>query len=109
MPRAAPQSALRAGGLVGALVEAGVPSEDAHVYAEGVRRGGTLVTARVDDAIADTARSVLNDERSVSVADRRDAYREQGWSQFDEAAEPYSADEMDAERARYETDPYERL
>ena len=37
------------GGIIGALTQAGVSEEDAHVYAEGVRRGGTLVTARVDD------------------------------------------------------------
>jgi hypothetical protein len=34
-----------AGGLIGALTAAGVSQEDAHVSAEGIRRGGTLVTA----------------------------------------------------------------
>jgi hypothetical protein len=38
------------GGIVGALTEAGVSKEEAPLYAEGVRRGGTLVTARVPDA-----------------------------------------------------------
>ena len=33
-----------AGGVVGALTKAGVKDEDAHVYAEGIRRGGALVT-----------------------------------------------------------------
>ena len=36
-----------AGGVVGALIEAGVSENDAAGYAEGVRRGGTLVTVRV--------------------------------------------------------------
>ena len=45
-----------AGGIVGALTEAGVPEADAHVYAEGVRRGGSLVTARVGDELATDAR-----------------------------------------------------
>src|SRR6185312_10597876 len=44
-----------AGGLIGAMTESGVPEEDAHVYAEGVRRGGTLVTAKVDDSVYTTA------------------------------------------------------
>ena len=39
-----------AGGLIGALTAAGVSKEDADIYAEGIRRGGTLVTARVPDA-----------------------------------------------------------
>jgi hypothetical protein len=38
---------LAVGGIVGALVDAGVPEQEAHVYAEGVKRGGTLVIARV--------------------------------------------------------------
>jgi len=36
-----------AGGVVGALIEAGVNEDDAAGYAEGVRRGGTLVTIKV--------------------------------------------------------------
>jgi len=33
------------GGLLGALTNAGISEEDAQVYVEGVRRGGTLVAA----------------------------------------------------------------
>jgi hypothetical protein len=36
-----------AGGVVGALIEAGASENDAAGYAEGVKRGGTLVTIRV--------------------------------------------------------------
>src|SRR5258706_53981 len=36
-----------AGGVVGALIEAGISENDAADYAEGVRRGGTLLTIRV--------------------------------------------------------------
>ncbi|HMH64432.1 MAG TPA: hypothetical protein VK515_02525 [Rhizomicrobium sp.] len=36
-----------AGGVVGALIEAGISENDAAGYADGVRRGGTLVTIRV--------------------------------------------------------------
>jgi hypothetical protein len=35
------------GGLLGALASAGVSEADTHVYAEGVRRGGSLVAARL--------------------------------------------------------------
>jgi hypothetical protein len=47
------------GGIVGSLTGAGVPEHDANFYAEGVRRGGTLVTARVDDAHAPIVREIL--------------------------------------------------
>src|ERR1700712_2524480 len=53
-----------AGGLVGALTHAGVPEEDAHVYAEGVRRGGTLITAKVDEELIPTVQRILGDDRS---------------------------------------------
>lgn len=44
-----------AGGIVGALTDSGIDERDAHVYAEGVRRGGTLVVAKVNDARAPEA------------------------------------------------------
>lgn len=90
-----------AGGLVGALTGAGVPERDAQFYAEGVRRGGTLVTARVDDARAATAREILQRYNWVDPAVRGAAYRETGWTSFDESAPPYTADQVAAERARY--------
>ena len=60
-----------AGGIVGALVDAGEPEEHANVYSESVRRGGTLVTARVADQ--DAARDPRN-SRSLQ-ADRSRAAR----------------------------------
>ena len=90
-----------AGGLVGSLTGAGVPEHDAHFYAEGVRRGGTLVTARVEDARASTAREILQRFKSVDPAVRGAAYREGGWTSFDENAPAYTADQVAAERSRY--------
>lgn len=90
------------GGLIGALTESGVPSEDAHVYAEGVRRGGTLVTARVTEgAEEDTARTILQDSNWVDIGQRRTAYADDGWTAFDETADPFSPEEIEEERRRY--------
>lgn len=75
-----------AGGIIGALTGAGLSDEDAHVYAEGLRRGGTLVTVRVDDEQEQTARAILGASRAVDVAARARLYRESGWTRFDEAA-----------------------
>ena len=77
------------GGILGALLKAGVSEEDAHVYAEGVRRGGTLVTARVDDARADSADAILQAAKGVDLNARRQEYASEGWKRFDETAEPY--------------------
>jgi hypothetical protein len=90
-----------AGGLVGSLSSAGVPEHDANFYAEGVRRGGTLVTARVEDARASTAREILQRFKSVDPAVRGAAYRERGWTAFDEKAPAYTTEQVAEERARY--------
>jgi hypothetical protein len=90
-----------AGGIVGSLTEAGVPERDAHVYAEGVRRGGTLVTAKVDEARASEAQSILDQNKSVDVNARGAAYRANGWAAFDPSAPPYSADKVTRERSLY--------
>ncbi len=89
------------GGLVGGLTGAGVPEAHAHIYAEGVRRGGALVTARVDDAEATRYAEILDQLGSVDIAERGDLYRRGGWSRFDPAAAPYTADQIAAERRTY--------
>jgi hypothetical protein len=89
------------GGMIGALTECGIPEDDAHVYAEGVRRGATLVTARVEDVRASQAREILQRARSVDLAARRNAYRQAGWSRFDEAAPAYTDEQVRRERQLY--------
>lgn len=84
------------GGIVGSLTRVGVTEADAHVYAEGVRRGGALVTARVDEAHAETADAILRASNGIDIVDRRRAYEQEGWSGFDEdAAEPLTTDPRD--------------
>jgi hypothetical protein len=88
------------GGIVGALTEAGISKEDAHVYAEGVRRGGTLVSARVPDADRARLEAVL-DRSAVNLRDRSAAWQKAGWKTFDPASKPYGADEVRKERQLY--------
>jgi hypothetical protein len=89
------------GGIVGAMVDSGVPEEDANFYAEGIRRGGSVVTARVDDSRVASAEAILNRSPRVDVAARRANYSEQGWTRFDETADPYTPEQIAAERERY--------
>lgn len=78
-----------AGGVIGALVNAGVPEEEAHVYAEGVRRGDTLVAAHVADEMAVTALNAMREAGAADVRTRGESLREEGWTRFDEHAEPH--------------------
>lgn len=71
-----------AGGLGGALAGAGVSETDAHAYGEGVRRGGTLVTVRVDDArttMVPMVMDVLEEHGSVDLDQKTSAWRADGW------------------------------
>ena len=91
-----------AGSLLGTLTGAGVPEDNAQVYAEGVRRGGTLVTVRADDSMATQIEDVLNGRMAsaVDVTERRTTYQESGWTGFSDTAAPLSAEELAAERSR---------
>jgi len=89
------------GGLVGALTDYGVSEPDAHVYSEGVRRGGTLVTVRADDNRATEAERILNAQSPVNIEARRDYYRGTGWTAYDPKAPGYTADEIRKERETY--------
>jgi hypothetical protein len=88
------------GGIVGALTEAGISDEDAHSYAEGVRRGGTLVSARVPDADRSRLDAILN-ESAVNLRERSTAWQKSGWKSFDPSSKPYGADEVRKERQLY--------
>ncbi len=89
------------GGLLGALTGYGVSEPDAHVYSEGVRRGGTLVTVRAEDARAAEAERILNAQSPVNIEARRDYYRGSGWTAYDPKAPGYTADEIRKEREMY--------
>jgi hypothetical protein len=90
-----------AGGLLGSLTGAGVPEERAHVYAEGVRRGSTLVTVRADDARVTEAEAIMGRYNPVDVDQRGSDYRATGtWDRFDETRGAMTPEEMAAERAR---------
>jgi hypothetical protein len=75
-----------AGGLIGTLTEAGLPDEEADLYAEGVRRGGNLVTVRTEENRAPEAERILDRHNPVDKARRASEYRATGWSRSTGAA-----------------------
>jgi len=90
-----------AGGLLGALANAGVSEEEAHVYAEGVRRGGTLLSVRAEDDRAETIAAILRHAGGVDINARRADYLAEGWAGFDEDAPAYSQDQIRDYRSFY--------
>jgi len=89
-----------AGGIIGPLTQTGLSKEDAEIYAEGIRRGGAVVTARVKGADAPKLQSIM-DRSAVNVRERAAAYRDSGWQSFDPKAAPYTTDQVQRERELY--------
>ncbi|TWF49486.1 hypothetical protein [Neorhizobium alkalisoli] len=77
------------------------PDEDRDVYAEGLRRGGFLVSASVNDSNYDTAHDILDDEGSIDIDERADLWRTEGWSTggYDQQAAASTEDVFQADAA----------
>ena len=88
-----------AGGALGDVSQAGLSVEEAHAIAECLRRGATLVTARVPEADRSRYEAILN-RGSIDVRARLAVYREAGWTSHDPNAVPYTPEEMQRERER---------
>jgi uncharacterized membrane protein len=89
------------GGILGALIDLGVDEDHAGYYAEGVRRGGTLVTVHVNESMADRASDILDRYDPVDLDSRVETWRETGWTSYDPDADPYNIDRIERERMHY--------
>jgi hypothetical protein len=87
-----------AGRPLGALTNASISEDDAHVFVEGVRRGGTFVAVRVSPAGVPRIEPIMN-RSAVKLQERCELYRRSGWQAFDPNAIPYTADQVRSERA----------
>lgn len=77
------------GGAIGTLTHLGVPEEEAHYYAEGVRRGGILVTVAADSQTqADAAVTLMRRHGAVDIEERATQWKKQGWKGRFEADVP---------------------
>jgi len=69
-----------AGGLIGGLTNAGISEEDAEYYAEGVKRGGVLVTVRTTDELSHRASEILDNAGARDVDEKSKEWRSAGWT-----------------------------
>jgi len=79
-----------AGGVVGSLTGLGIAEDDARLYAEALRRGGTLVAVRGDEAQAGMAAEVMAARGAEDVKEHAERWRSAGWPGFDPAADPWT-------------------
>jgi len=86
------------------LEDLGVSRTDAHAYAEGVIRGGTVVIVKCDASEVGTVVDILDQEGVLDLDEQRAAWRSEGW---EGAAAPDQTGERteSSEAAREMTDP----
>ena len=91
-----------AGGLASGLTRLGVEDDDANTYAEGLKRGGTLVTVNTDNERADLAVNLLRRLGAVEIDKRAAEWRESGWRGFaeTETLRPHVTPDADEEATR---------
>jgi uncharacterized protein (TIGR02271 family) len=85
-----------------------VGDDDRPVYSEGLRRGGYLLTARVEDDLSDQAISVLERTNAVDLDQRTEQWRTEGWS-ADTYATGATTSFSDADLARTDSPTRERM
>src|SRR5215216_1812261 len=79
-------SAYEGANLIETLADLGVPSEEAHAYAEGVRRGGALVVVESSDERAERGMAILQRLHPVDIHERTAQWRQEGWTGYDATA-----------------------
>jgi len=67
-------------GFWASLADVFMPDDDRYTYAEGVRRGGYLLTARVPDGLAGDAEDVLEGADPIDLDERTETWRQEGWT-----------------------------
>ncbi len=82
-----------AGGLLGALVDLGFSPDEAEFYAEGVKRGGVLVSVETDEEDEGEISDILRGAGAVDMETRRQTWRNEGWTSFEETGEAEKSDE----------------
>ena len=66
----------------GSLKDMFMPEEDRHTYQEGLSRGGTMLTATVEQAQIETAYDIVEQHGSVDLDEREATWRKEGWSGY---------------------------
>jgi hypothetical protein len=94
------------GDVTRVLIRNGVPRSDADEYAEGVRRGESLVMVRVSAGRVGEVERILHEQAPVDLDERLAFWRSEGFSTFSPSEEPFDAADMASERqhlARWRT------
>lgn len=86
------------------LTSAGVPRDRAGGYAEGIRRGGTLIVLSADDRDLELVKDILDRHHPVDLDRALMRWHSEGWTGYNASAQPFTDTEMKRERELTERD-----
>lgn len=95
--------------LIKTMGHFGIPSHEAGLYAEGVRRGGALILIEVGSQLVDRAVAILDRFHPVDLEHTSSTWRKSGWSDFDHGRKPLGLTELEQERPLLHTATSERI
>ena len=78
-------------GFMQSLKDLFMPEEDQYSYAEGLRRGGYLVSIRSDEANYNRVLDILDRDGAVDMDERETTWRSEGWTGYQAGAVPMAA------------------
>jgi len=79
-------------GFLESLADFFMPEEDRYSYAEGLRRGGYLVTvSNLSSSLYDSALDILDDEGAVDLDQREQQWKGEGWNGY-QASDAWETD-----------------
>ncbi len=87
-----------AGGVLGTLAGLGISQDQSDTYAEGIRRGGSLVVVQAQEDRISQIKEILNRHHPVDLANRSLRWKTNGWERYDESAPPLTPQQLAAER-----------
>ena len=90
-------------GFLAALKDMFMPDEDRYSYAEGLRRGGYLVSVRTGQVDADRVLDILDRDGAVDMDERETSWRSEGWTGYRAPAVGTAAAGMAATQAAVTT------
>lgn len=69
-------------GLWSSLKDTLLPNEDRYTYAEGMSRGGTMLTVSAEEAHVPRVLDILEEHGSIDIDEREATWREAGWGGY---------------------------
>ena len=87
---ASSETATEEPGFWASLANLFMPDEDRHTYAEGLKRGSYLLSARVPDELAEAAEDILESSEPIDLDERSASWRQNGWAGYEAGTSSYA-------------------